>query len=183
VIPDEYLTPIRTKQIAAEKEMTNRAQEITRQTEAEVEREEQKVTQRAVEVEADTKRIVAAIDRQVENTQTKNQAEIEKMKADYGAKIAALDAGRTTILGQAESGVTKLKETAKNNLYLLKMEVFQNDGSAFLRYSLAEQLNPKLALRLFHSGQGTLWTNMEGKGMNLMFPAPTAGPKAPAGEK
>jgi hypothetical protein len=183
VIPDEYLTPIRTKQIAAEKEMTNRAQEITRQTDAEVEREEQKVTQRAVEVEADTKRIVAAIDRKVENTLTKNQAEIEKMKADYGAKIAALDAERTTILGQAESGVTKLKETAKNNLYLLKMEVFQNDGGAFLRYSLAEQLNPKLALRLFHSGQGTLWTNMEGKGMNLMFPAPTAAPKTPPAEK
>ena len=179
VIPEEYLNPIRTKQIAAEKEMTNRAQEITRQSEAEVEREEQKVQQRAAEVEAETKRIVAAIDRQVENTLTRNQAEIEKMKADYGAKIAALEAERMTIVGQAESGATKLKETAKNNLYLLKMEVFQNDGSAFLRYSLAEQLNPKLALRLFHSGQGTLWTNMEGKGMNLMFPAPSAAPKPP----
>jgi regulator of protease activity HflC (stomatin/prohibitin superfamily) len=183
VIPEEYLSPIRTKQIAAEKELTNRAQEITRQTEADVEREEQKVQQRAAEVEADTKRIVAAIDRQVENTLTKNQAEIEKLKAEYGAKIASLDAERTTILGQAESGVTKLKETAKNNLYQLKMEVFQNDGGAFLRYSLAEQLNPKLALRLFHSGTGTLWTNMEGKGMNLMLPAPTGAPKPPATEK
>jgi hypothetical protein len=30
-----------------------------------------------------------------------------------------------------------------------------------------------MVLRLFHSGAGTFWTNMEGKNMNLMFPAPT----------
>jgi hypothetical protein len=183
VIPEEYLTPIRAKQIAAEKELTNRAQEITRQTEAQVEREEQKVEQRAAEVVAETKRIVAAIDRQVENTQTRNQAEIEKMKAEYGAKIAALEAERIKVLGAAQSSVTKLKETATNSLYQLKMDVFQNDGNAFLRYSLAEQLNPKLALRLFHSGPGTFWTNMEGKGMNLMFPAPGANPKPASAEK
>ena len=54
----------------------------------------------------------------------------------------------------------------------MKLQVFQNDGGAFLRYSLAEKLNPKLMLRLFHSGAGTLWTNMDGKGMNLLLPVP-----------
>ena len=42
--------------------------------------------------------------------------------------------------------MTKLKETASSSLYQLKMDVFQNDGDAFLRYSLAEQLNPKMVL-------------------------------------
>lgn len=183
VIPDEYLVPIRTKQIAKEKELTNRAQEVTRQSEADVEREEQMVQQRAREVEAETKRIVAAIDRQVENTETKNLAEIDKLKAEYGAKIAILEAGRTKILGEAEATSTKLKETATNSIYQLKMEVFQNDGAAFLRYSFAEQINPKLMLRLFHSGPGTFWTNMEGKGMNLMLPVPGADAKAPKSDK
>ena len=39
---------------------------------------------------------------------------------------------------------------------------------------LAEQLNPKLMLRLFHSGPGTFWTNMGEKGANLLIPAPGA---------
>ena len=66
--------------------------------------------------------------------------------------------------------MTKLTETARSELYQLKMEVFQSDGDAFLRYSLAEQLNPKMVLRLFHSGAGTLWTNLDDKGINLMLP-------------
>ena len=171
VIPEEYLTPIREKQIAKEKELTNQAQEVTRQTEAEVEREERMVQQRVAQVEAETKRLVASLDRQVENVGIKNDAEIEKLKAEYEAKIAALDAQRIRLSGEAETEVMKLKETAKSGLYQLKMDVFQNDAGAFLRYSLAEQLNPNVVLRLFHSGPGTFWTNMEGKGMTFMLPA------------
>jgi hypothetical protein len=55
----------------------------------------------------------------------------------------------------------------------MKLDVFQNDGQAFLRYSLAEQINPRLALRLYHSGPGTFWTNLDGRGTNLLLPAPT----------
>jgi hypothetical protein len=39
-----------------------------------------------------------------------------------------------------------------------------------------EQINPKLVLRLFHSGPGTLWTNLDNKNMNLMMPLPGAAP-------
>jgi hypothetical protein len=88
-----------------------------------------------------------------------------------GAQIAELDSKRTQLLGEAKSQVTKLKETASGSIYQLKMDVFQNNTEAFLHYSLAEQLNPKLVLRLFHSGVGTFWTNMEGKGLNLLLPA------------
>ena len=75
-------------------------------------------------------------------------------------------------VGTAKNDVTKLTETAKSNLYKLKMEVFQNDGEAFLRYSMADQLSPNLRVRLFHSGPGTFWTNMDGKNMNLLIPTP-----------
>ena len=84
------------------------------------------------------------------------------------------DAERAKVMGQAETEVTKLKETAKSGLYQLKMDVFQNDSNAFLRYTLADQLNPDLVLRLFHSGTGTFWTNMGDKNMNLMLPMPVA---------
>src|SRR5437763_10226270 len=92
------------------------------------------------------------------------------MKSDYAARIASLDAQRKQAVGEAETQFTKLKETAKNSLYQLKMEVFQNDSNAFLRYTLADQMNPDLVLRLFHSGSGTFWTNMGDKNMNLMLP-------------
>ena len=80
--------------------------------------------------------------------------------------------------------MTKLKETARSGLYQMKMDVFQQDANAFLRYSLAEQLNPNIVLRLFHSGAGTFWTNMDGKGMSLLLPTPGAPvPKGPPASK
>lgn len=97
-------------------------------------------------------------------------------------EIAKIEAQRTTLLGEAEA--TKLKETAKSSLYELKMKVFENDGNAFLRYSLAEQLNPKLILRVFHSGPGTFWTDMDRKNMNLLVPTPgSSGTKATSAPK
>jgi hypothetical protein len=182
VIPEEYLKPIRDKQIAGETEITNKAKEITAQTEADVEREQQMIQQRAVEVEAETKRLVATIDRDVANIGTKTDNQIDKLKAEFDAKIAALTGRRTQLLGGAEAEVTKLTETARSNLFQLKMDVFQGNADAFLRYSLSEQLNPKMMLRLFHSGSGTFWTNLEGKGISLMLPTAGAAP-APAESK
>jgi hypothetical protein len=72
----------------------------------------------------------------------------------------------------------------------MKMDVFEGDGDAFLRYSLAEALNPKIVVRLFQSGPGTFWTNMDGKSLNMFVPtgasaaaAPTAASGAQAAEK
>ena len=132
------------------------------------------IAQRATEVAAQTLRIVAGIDREAENIVTRTDAEITKLKADYEAQMAQLDSQRIEVEGKAGAEVTRLKETAKSSLFPLKIKVFQDDNEAFLRYSLAEQLNPKLLLRLFHSGSGTLWTNMGEKNFNLFLPAAPA---------
>ena len=169
-IPEEYLKPIRDKQIAAETQLTTKAKEVTAETENQVEGEQRKIQQEVAKVEAQTKQLVANVDQEVKNVKIRTDAEVEKMKAEYGSKIATLDAQKTQLLGQTEAEVTKLQETAKSNLYKLKMDVFQNDNSAFLRYTLADELNPDLILRFFHSGTGTFWTNMGDKNMNLMLP-------------
>jgi hypothetical protein len=127
-----------------------------------------------MKVQADTKKLVANIDQEVKNVTVITEAEIEKLKAEYGSKIATLDADKEKTLGAAAAEVTKMTETAKASLYQLKMDVFQNDSNAFLRFTLADQLNPNLVLRLFHSGSGTFWTNMGDKNMNLMLPVPAA---------
>lgn len=51
----------------------------------------------------------------------------------------------------------------------MKVDVFQNDVGAYLRYSMAQQLSPNLSLRIFQSGPGTFWTNMGEKGPSLMI--------------
>jgi len=170
LIPENYLRPIREKQIAAETELTNRAKEATAQSEADVEREQKLIDQRAAEVAAETQRMVAGIDREVENTTTRVAAEIEKVEAEFDAKIAALDAQRVQVMGEAKANVTELTETAKSSLFKLKLDAFGNNDDAFLRYTLAEELNPELRVRLFHAGPGTLWTNMDGKNLNMFLP-------------
>jgi hypothetical protein len=180
LIPENYLRPIREKQISAETELTNRAKEATAQSEAEVEREQKLIDQRAAEVAADTEKLVAAIDREVENTTTRVKAEIEKVEAEFDAKIATLDAQRVQVVGEAKAKVTQLTETAKSSLFKLKLDAFGNNDDAFLRYTMAQDLNPDLRVRLFHAGPGTLWTNMDGKHINTFLPlgAPPETPKA-----
>jgi hypothetical protein len=63
------------------------------------------------------------------------------------------------------------------------MELFGREGDAFLRYTLAQKLNPKMQLRLFQSGPGTLWTNMGKKDMNFMLPLPAESKKEPEKSK
>jgi hypothetical protein len=189
VIPPAFLQQKRDRQLAIEMRLTNKAKQETATSEAAVQREKSMVQQSEIKVQAETAALVAGIDRETENLTSLTEAEIEKLKATYGAKTAQLDAERKKTMGEAEAEVTKLKETAKSSLYKMKMDVFQNDGNAFLRYTLADQLNPKLVLRLFHSGQGTFWTNMGDKNMQLLLPAantpaPAKGSEpAPAGEK
>jgi regulator of protease activity HflC (stomatin/prohibitin superfamily) len=187
IIPQEFLKQKSEKQMAAESKLTNEARELTAQSEADVEREKSMVKQAVAKVEAETERLVAGINREKENVMSRTDAEVEEMKAKYGAQIALLDAERKTVLGTAEAEATRLRETAKSSLYKMKMDVFANDGQAFLRYTLAQQLNPKMILRLFHSGPGTLWTNLDNKNMNLLLPAPGATrpeePRTPTPEK
>ena len=95
------------------------------------------------------------------------------MKAHYGAQIAQLDNERTKVLGQAQAQAKTLTETAKSSIYKMKLDLFRNDGSAYLRYTMAEKLNENMVLRLYHSGPGTFWTNLGDKNMNLMLPLPS----------
>jgi hypothetical protein len=171
IIPDEFLRQKRDRQLAIETRITNEAKEKTAQSDAEVERERRMIDQRVQKVQAETAKLVAEIDQQVKNQAARTEAEVEKLKADYGARMAALDAQRQLVLGEAETQVKALKETAASGIHKLRLEAFRNDGTAYLRYTLAKELNPKVVLRLFHAGPGTFWTNLEGKGVSLMLPA------------
>jgi hypothetical protein len=181
IIPENFLEPKRARQLAVETKLTSQAKQATAQTEAEVAKAKGMIAQGVAEVGAETERLVAGIDRQAENIKLQTEAEIEGLKARYGAQIALLDNERTKVLGQAEAQAKTLTETAKSSIYKMKMEVFRDDGNAYLRYTMAEKLNEKIVLRLFHSGPGTFWTNLGDKNMTLMLPAPVNGANSPIG--
>jgi len=54
----------------------------------------------------------------------------------------------------------------------MQMDVFGSDSDSFLRYTMSQNLNQAMRLRLFQSGPGTFWTNMGDKSMNMFVPAP-----------
>jgi hypothetical protein len=183
VIPDNFLKQKRERQLSVETRLTSEALTETAREKARVTEAKRKIEQATAEVDAETERLVAGIDQDTKNITFQVDADIEALKAKYGARIAELDAERTRLLGEAEAQVKTMTETAKANIYKMKMDVFQNDGSAYLRYAMAEKLNDKIVLRLYHSGAGTFWTNLGDKNMTFMLPAPGAGITGTSGKK
>lgn len=183
ILPERFLEPKRKKQMEIEKTITDKAKNETALSDAEVEAERARIAKAVAKVEAETAQQVAVIDREVSNVDALTEAELEKIRSDYAARIGLLEAEKTKVTGEALATVEKLKKTAENSLYKMQLDVFQNDSSAFLRYKLAEQLNPTLKLRLFQSGPGTLWTNMEGKNMNVLLSPGNGGATKPEAGK
>jgi hypothetical protein len=186
-IPETYLKQVRETQLNTQKALTNKAKEATAQTSKDVEKAKKTVEQEVESVQAQTKSLVALIDNDVQNLKDRTQAELKRMRDANEAEIAKLNAERDRVLGTAKADAKEREETARSSLFQMKMEAFRNDPVAFQRYSMAEKLNPALRLRLFHSGPGTFWTNMEGsKGMNLMLSpggAPAPAEAAPPAKK
>lgn len=133
---------------------------------------ERTITFEIAKVEATTDKLVAAIDREVENATLVTDAAVEKLKDENAARIAILEAERKELLDRADADSRKMVNTAKSELHKLQMDVFRNDSESFLRYTMSQTLNPAMRLRLFQSGPGTFWTNIGDKTMNLFVPAP-----------
>ena len=175
IIPDNFLEQKRQRQLATETRLTSEALTETAEEAAKVAEAERMIEQAKKGVEAETERMVGGIDQETKNITIQVEADIEALKAKFGAQIAELDAERTRLTGEAEAEVKTMTETAKSSIYKKKMSVFQSDSNAYLRYSMAEKLNEKMVLRLFHSGPGTFWTNMSNKNMNFLLPVPSNG--------
>ncbi len=170
IIPDAFLSPKRDEQLAKEKAETQKELTITAETDNDVTAAEQTILLEVAKVEAQTEQMVAAIDREAINLTVITEAEVEKLQDEYAAKIAILESERTELLGTAKAESKKIVETARSSLHKMQMEVFSNDMGAFMRYTLSQNLNPALRIRLFQSGPGTFWTNMGEKNLNFFAP-------------
>jgi regulator of protease activity HflC (stomatin/prohibitin superfamily) len=175
IIPDTFLKPKRDEQLAKEKAITQKEQTLTAETQNEVIKAERTIQFEVAKVEATTAKLVAAKEAEAENLALVTNAALERMKDESSAKQSILDAQRKELLGKAEAESKTIVNTAKSGLFKMQMDTFKGDSDSFLRYTVAQKLNPNLRLRLFQSGPGTFWTNVGDKAMNLFVPAPTGG--------
>jgi hypothetical protein len=173
IIPDAFLKPKRDEQLAREKTITQKEQRLTAESNNEVVSAQQTVKLEVAKVHATTEKLVTAIEQESTNVDIITQAKIEQMKDEFGAKKAILDAQSAELLGVANADAEKLVNSAKSSLYKQKLDLFGREGDSYLRYVLAQSLNPEMRLRLFQSGPGTFWTNMGNKDMNMFLPIPT----------
>ena len=179
VIPEPFLKQQRDRQLAVETKTTTQAREETQESENQAKAEQRKIDQADQQVRADTRRLVAGIDQERENVGSEVEAQLKELRANYAKQMARLDAERTKVTGDARNEAVKMKETAESSIHKMRLEVFQNDGNAYLRYTLADQLSKDVVLRLFQAGPGTFWTNLGDKNLTLMVPAPGAAPTTP----
>lgn len=170
IIPDEFLKPKREEQLAKEKAVTQKELTLTAETNNDVVAAKQTITLEVAKVNAMTALMVAAVGREVDNLKIITDAEVKKLEDEYGAKIAILEAEKKELLGKADAESKKLVNTAKSGLHKMQMDVFANDGNAFLQYTLSQNLNQKLRIQLFQAGPGTFWTNLGDKSLNLFAP-------------
>ena len=173
IIRDEFLRPKREEQLAKEKAETQKELKVTAETDNEVTAAQQTISLEVAKVEAQTEQMVALIERDVSNLTIVTEAELEKLKDEFAAEIAILESERKELLGKAEAESKQVVDTAKSSLHKMQMDVFGNDAQAFFRYTMSQNLNPDLRIRLFQSGPGTFWTNLGQKTLNLFAPIPS----------
>ncbi|MBF0410024.1 MAG: hypothetical protein HQM10_21955 [Candidatus Riflebacteria bacterium] len=163
-IPDSLLVPIRESFIAVEIEKTAKVWEETKKSAGELERERSLIEQKRLEVTAQTKALAKTIEAEAEQEVGNIQAETRLFVAQKQQEIAAIEASKTILLGDALATVTRLRGEAKSQLLEAKIKAFNNNSRAFVNYSFAQKIPADLKLKLFYSGEGTLWTDLAKSG-------------------
>ena len=181
IIPDILLAPIKESFVAVEKEKTAKVWEETRRSAAALERERTLIEQRRREVQAETAALVATIGAQTEQEIANIEAHTRLRVAEMQQQIAVLEAERTRTLGTARAEVVALRGHAVASGFDQKVTAFRGDAASFARYNFARQLADDFAVRIIHSGPGTLWTDLKGtagisdlSGLKILQPATPA---------
>jgi hypothetical protein len=160
-IPKDVREPIQKGYIADELTLTREQETKTAKTEAKLREAEQKVLLEAAKITEETKKLVA-------NVKATGAQTAEQMEADTARKVAAvdrqaaeIDAQRVVTLGEAESKAKKLQQQSKAELFALAVKAF-GEPSAYTQWEFAEGLPPDIDLKMIYAGTGTLWTDLKG---------------------
>ena len=170
-VPSDILQPIQETSIAKEQDLTNKTQQETAKKQAKLNTELAMVDQRTRETEQETEKITATIAAEMRKDVAGIAADAQLRVAEINLDTAKLRAEIVRVSGEAEAQAKFLVANEKALGVKRRAEVFTAPATlADLQF--VESLGPDLSIRVLHSGEGTLWTDM--KGASLALPAPGA---------
>lgn len=159
-VPVQILQPIQQRSVAVEQNLTNIEKQKTAKKQAELNTEETLIEQKKQEVVQETEKMAAEIAANKEKIVAEIRANTEKSVAEIEKMTAEINASITRNLGKAKADIIRMVEGEKANGYQLKVKAVK-DPSAYAWINFSENLNPHLKIKILHSGEGTLWTDIE----------------------
>ena len=159
-VPDQILDPVQKAGLAGEQDLTNQERQNTAKKQAELNTQLSLIEQKREQVAQETTKIKAEIDADQQKQVAEIQVDATLKVAQIEQETASLRADKTRKIGQAMADSVKLVEGEKANGYQMKVEAF-GDPVAFSMWEFANSLNRDVRINIFHSGQGTLWTDLE----------------------
>ena len=167
-VPEEILAPIQSAAVAKEQDLTNKTQQDTEKRRAELNTEIAKVDQLKREVEQATAKLVATVAAEMKKDVAEINAETKLKAAEIDLECAKIQAKITETRGSAEVKAKFLVENEEALGIKRRASAFK-DPSLWADLTFADALNPAVNIRVIHSGEGTLWTDL--KGASLAVPA------------
>ena len=171
-VPPDILAPIQQASVAKEQDKTNQTERDTAKKQAELNTQQAMVEQYQKEIEQETEKITAT-------TAAEMKKEVAVIEAQTKVDVAELDLERATIeaqiiqtRGEAEVKAKYMVENEKALGEQRRAKVFKNPAT-LADLVFAENVSPKIEIKVLHAGEGTLWTDM--KGGSLAIPAPSKG--------
>ncbi|MBN2144617.1 MAG: hypothetical protein JW774_08340 [Candidatus Aureabacteria bacterium] len=160
IVPDDICSPIQEASIAIEQNLTNIEKQETAKKLAELNTELSLISQRREQVQQETQKIKAEIKANEEKDVAEIQAATLKKAAEIENQTALVQAERTRKIAKAESEVIRMKGVAEAEGFRLKVQAL-GDPQSYSLLEFAQNLPPNLKLTIAHTGQGTLWTDLE----------------------
>jgi hypothetical protein len=160
-IPKDVREPIQKGYIADELTLTREQETKTAKTEANLREAQQKVLLEAAKITEETKKLVANVKATGQQTAEQMQADTERKVATVDRQAAEIDAHRVVTLGEAESQAKKLQQQSRAELFGLAVKAF-GEPAAYTQWQFAEGLPETIDLTMIYAGNGTLWTDLKG---------------------
>jgi regulator of protease activity HflC (stomatin/prohibitin superfamily) len=162
-IPKQVREPIQMAFIADELKLTREEEQTTAKEEASLREAENKVDLATDTVDADTEKQVEEAKAGGNREAARIEAETEKLVAAIDKETEELKAQAVTILGEATNGGKKMVEEAKADRFRLAVDAF-GSPQAYNNWFFATNLPENIELNFLYAGEGTLWTDMNKAG-------------------
>ena len=171
-VPPDILEPIQETSVAKEQDLTNQTEQKTAKKQALLNTEIAMVDQLRRETEQETEKITATIAANMKKDVAAIAASAQLKVAEINLEAAKVRAEITRTKGEAEARAKFLVDNEEALGVKRRAAVFKTPG-ALADLEFVKNLNPDVSIRVLHSGEGTLWTDM--KGASIAIPPSAKG--------